>query len=136
MFYYVINISPVNHDPLDPVFKALASSHRRKLLDLLRDGPLTTSDLVAAFPELSRYAIMQHLAVLEKANLVVPEKQGRRRFNHLNPVPIQMISNRWINQYAGHWTQALTSLKASLETRRTPLDDRLPAQHSRKEPEE
>ncbi len=132
----MINISPVNHDPLDPVFKALASSHRRKLLDLLRDGPLTTSDLVAAFPELSRYAIMQHLTVLEKANLIVPEKQGRQRFNHLNPVPIQMISNRWINQYAGHWTQSLTALKASLEARRTPLDDQLPTHSLSEETEE
>ena len=112
-------------DPLDPVFKALASSVRRKLLDLLRDGPLTTGDLAAAFPELSRYAVMQHVGVLEKAGLVVPEKRGRRRYNHLNAVPIRMIYDRWVSQYAGHWATALTALKTELEHPLTPPDERL-----------
>lgn len=123
-------------DPLDPVFKALASSVRRKLLDLLKHGALTTSDLAAAFPELSRYAVMQHLGVLEKAGLVTTEKQGRKRYNHLNPVPIQRVYDRWVSQYAGHWTQALTALKDSLEARGRPLDDTLPtAPTPEKEPD-
>jgi len=102
-------------DFMDDVFKALASSVRRKLLDLLRSGPLTTGDLAAAFPELSRYAVMQHLGVLEKAGLVVPERVGRRRYNHLNPVPIQVIHDRWVSRYSGSWAQALTGIKHSLE---------------------
>ena len=105
-------------DFMDDVFKALAHSARRKLLDLLRSGPLTTGDLAAAFPELSRYAVMQHLGVLEKAGLVVPERVGRRRYNHLNPAPIQVIHDRWVSRYAGHWAGALTALKKSLETPR------------------
>jgi DNA-binding transcriptional ArsR family regulator len=115
----------MTEDDLDPVFKALASSHRRKLLDLLRDGALTTSDLVAAFPELSRYAVMQHLDVLESAGLVVVERRGRHRYNHLNPTPIQQVHDRWIGQYAGHWTGALTALKRSLEDENRPPDERV-----------
>ena len=117
----------MEHDPLDPVFKALASSVRRKVLDLLKDGPLTTGDLAAAFPELSRYAVMQHVGVLEKAGLIVPDKRGRRRYNHLNAVPIQQVYDRWVSSYAGHWSQALTALKATLERPQTPPDDRRPA---------
>lgn len=122
-------------DPLDPVFKALASSARRKLLDLLRDGALSTSDLVAAFPELSRYAVMQHLGVLEQAGLVVTEKQGRVRFNHLNAVPIQRVYDRWVSQYAGHWSQALTMLKHSIEAPGKPLDDSLPTHPPSEDPD-
>jgi len=122
-------------DPLDPVFKALASSARRKLLDLLKGGALTTSDLCAAFPELSRYAVMQHLGVLEKAGLVVSEKQGRTRYNHLNAVPIQRVYDRWVSQYAGHWSQALTMLKRSIESPSKPLDDTLPASRSEEDPD-
>lgn len=122
-------------DPLDPVFKALASSPRRKLLDLLRDGALSTSDLAAAFPELSRYAVMQHLGVLEKAGLVVTEKKGRVRYNHLNAVPIQRVYDRWVSQYAGHWSQALTMLKHSIEAPSKPLDDSLPTHPPTEDPD-
>lgn len=120
----MIYLSLVKNDPLDPVFKALASSVRRKLLDLLRDGPLTTGDLAAAFPEHSRYAVMQHIGVLEKAGLVVSEKRGRHRYNHLNAVPIQRIHERWVSRYAAPWTAALTALKTELERPATPPDDR------------
>ena len=122
-------------DPLDPVFKALASSARRKLLDLLKGGALTTSDLCAAFPELSRYAVMQHLGVLEKAGLVISEKRGRTRYNHLNAVPIQSVYDRWVSQYAGHSSQALTMLKQSIESPSKPLDDTLPVSRSQEDPD-
>jgi DNA-binding transcriptional ArsR family regulator len=113
-------------DPLEPVFKALASPWRRKVLDLLRDGPLTTSDLDAAFPELSRFAVMQHLKVLEEANLVIVRREGRQRFNHLNAVPIRQIYERWVSRFEGHWAGALISLKDMLEAPDTPGDDRRP----------
>ncbi len=113
-------------DPLEPVFKALASPWRRKVLDLLRDGPLTTSDLDAAFPELSRFAVMQHLKVLEEANLVIVRREGRQRFNHLNAVPIRQIYERWVSRFEGHWAGALISLKDMLEAPDKPGDERRP----------
>lgn len=91
---------------------------------MLRDGPLTTSDLHAALPELSRFAVMQHLTVLEEANLVIARREGRQRFNHLNAVPIRQVYERWVSNFEGHWAGALLSLKAMLEAPDTPGDDR------------
>jgi len=105
-------------DGAEPVWRALASPIRREILDILRDGPLTTGDLSKRFPELSRFAVMQHLGVLEEADLVVPVREGRRRFNYLNPVPIQQVYDRWVSRYMQPWTDALTSLKSELESRK------------------
>ncbi len=103
------------HDELDPVWRALASPHRRRILDMLRDGPLTTGALAAQVPELSRFAVMQHLKVLEEGELVVPRREGRKRYNHLNAVPIQRIQRRWVSRYSGQWADALLALKEELE---------------------
>ena len=102
-------------DALDPVWKALANPVRRKMLDLLRDGALTTGDLTAAFPELSRFAVMQHLDVLEDARLIVVRRVGRQRYNSLNAVPIRQIYERWVSRYEGHWASALLALRDTLE---------------------
>jgi DNA-binding transcriptional ArsR family regulator len=50
------------------IWKALGSPHRRALLDALKHGPRTTSALCDVLPQLSRYAVMQHLGVLEQAS--------------------------------------------------------------------
>ena len=104
-------------DELDPVWRALANPVRRAILDLLRDGSRTTGELVGFFPELSRFAVMQHLGVLTKADLVVVVRRGRERHNYMNPVPIQQIYDRWVARYMQPWTDALTSLKQGLEER-------------------
>ena len=104
------------HDDLEDVWKALSNPTRRAILDLLRPGPLTTGELADAFPELSRFAIMQHLGVLELAELVVARREGRRRFNYLNPVPIQQIHDRWVSRYTRPWTEALVDLRDELES--------------------
>ncbi len=104
-------------DDLLPVWKALANPLRREILDLLRDGPLSTGDLASRFRKHSRFAVMQHLAVLEKASLVVPHRQGRTRLNYLNPVPIQRIYHRWVSNYQEPWAESLVSLKGTLEQR-------------------
>ena len=85
------------------------------MLDILRDGPKTTGELAEEFPALSRFAVMQHLGVLEKGGLVVPRRQGRQRFNYLNPVPIQQIHDRWVSRYQQPWVESLVSLKDELE---------------------
>jgi DNA-binding transcriptional ArsR family regulator len=84
---YVIKMSPVPGS--EQVWKALSSPHRRAMLDALRDGPLTTTALCERLPELSRFAVMQHLGVLERAGVVLVRREGRERWNELNAVPIQ-----------------------------------------------
>ena len=111
---------PVDDDPsddLDAVWRALSNAIRRRILDVLQDGHRTTGELSDLFPELSRFAVMQHLKVLTEANLVVVVRQGRERHNYLNPVPIQQIYDRWVSHHMQPWTDALTSLKSELEAR-------------------
>ena len=79
------------------IWKALGSAHRRALLDALRDGPKTTSALCEVLPQLSRFAVMQHLGVLERAGVVLVRREGRERWNELNAVPIQRELERWLN---------------------------------------
>lgn len=102
--------------PDDDVWKALANPIRRAILDLLREGPETTGALAEHFPDLSRFAVMQHLSVLEAAELVLPRRRGRRRYNYLNPVPIQRIHDRWVSRYMKPWAEALVGLKDELES--------------------
>lgn len=104
------------HHDLEDVWRALANPVRRRILDLLRNGTRTTGDLADEFPDLSRFAIMQHLGVLETADLVIPRREGRRRYNYLNPVPIQQIHDRWVSRYTRPWTEALVDLRDELES--------------------
>lgn len=103
-------------EDLEPIWKALANPVRRAMLDELSDGPKTTGELDALFPDHSRFAVMQHLRVLERGGLVVYRRRGRERFNYLNPVPIQQIYHRWVSRYQQPWAEALTSLKWQLES--------------------
>jgi DNA-binding transcriptional ArsR family regulator len=102
-------------DDLDPVWRALASPLRRRMLDRLRAGPRTTGALAALFPRLSRFAVMQHLSVLEEARLVVARREGRERWNALNPVPIRRIYERWVRRYDEPFVTALTTIQARAE---------------------
>ena len=99
----------------DRVFKALGHQVRRQILDDLRDQPLTTGTLVAHFPELDRCTVMQHVKVLEDAELVIPVRRGRERWNHLNVAPIQEIHERWIGPHAAQAAGRLSKLKRDLE---------------------
>ena len=100
---------------MDEVFRALADPTRRGLLDALfvRDGQ-TQGELEAPF-EISRFGVMKHLAVLERAGLVVTRRSGREKLHFLNPVPIQLVHDRWVSKYAQGWTRALADLKTDLE---------------------
>ena len=102
-------------DKNDKIFKALAASSRRAMLDILKDQPQTTGDLCARFPGLDRCTVMQHLKVLEAADLVIVKRQGRERWNYLNPLPIKDIHDRWIGPYAAHAVNLLGRLKGELE---------------------
>ncbi|HEX4934832.1 MAG TPA: metalloregulator ArsR/SmtB family transcription factor [Gemmatimonadaceae bacterium] len=98
------------------MWRALANPLRRAMLDHLYAGPQTTSALADRFPGLSRFAIMQHLRVLEEAELVIARRDGRARYNYLNPIPIQRIADRWVSRYMRPWTEALVGLRDQLES--------------------
>ena len=97
------------------VFKALAGVDRRRILDLLKRGALTTSDICKELPWLNRCTVMQHLGVLEDARLVVARKEGRVRWNYLDVSPIQRIHERWIESYAMPSASLLSNLQQKLE---------------------
>ncbi len=99
----------------DRVFKALAGADRRRILDLLRDAPCTTSDLCSHLAHLDRTTVMQHLGVLEEAGLVFSQKRGRSRWNYLDVSPVQRIHERWISQYAAPSAALAHRLKCDLE---------------------
>ena len=99
----------------DAIFKALGNGTRRSILDTLRDQPLTTGSLVSLFPDLDRCTVMQHLKVLEGAELILVERRGRERWNHLNPLPIHAIHERWIGPHAKAAVGILARLKRDLE---------------------
>jgi DNA-binding transcriptional ArsR family regulator len=99
----------------DRVFKALADPTRRHLLDRLfeRDGR-TLGELVSEL-EMTRFGVMKHLRSLEDAGLVVTRRQGREKLHYLNPVPIRLVHDRWIDKYTEHRISALAELKTQLE---------------------
>lgn len=103
------------HEEYDRVFKALASHIRRQILDDLKDQPLTTGALCSHFPDLDRCTVMQHLKVLEAAELVIAERRGRERWNHLNAMPIQDIHDRWIGPHAAAAAGRLARFKQAVE---------------------
>ena len=99
----------------DKVFKALADSSRRRLLDRLRDkGGLTLGELCESH-DMTRQAVTKHLGLLEDANLVVTKKRGREKLHYLNPVPINEIYTRWTHQFEQKRLTALQNLKQALE---------------------
>jgi len=104
-----------NADKLDPVWKALSDPTRRAMLDILRDGPRTTTELVDAFPRLTRFGVMKHVDVLRKAGLVQTREVGRQRVNSLNATPIRQIYERWVGPFQELWTGQLLGLKEAIE---------------------
>ena len=106
---------PDDDDLLHAVFRALADPSRRYLLDLLfeRDGR-TLTELESELA-MTRFGVMKHLKVLEDASLVVTRKQGREKLHFLNPVPIRMIHDRWIDKFTERRIAALLDLKHELE---------------------
>jgi DNA-binding transcriptional ArsR family regulator len=99
----------------DRVFRALADPTRRLLLDRLfaRDGR-TLTELESGL-DMTRFGVMKHLRVLEEAGLVVTRRSGREKLHFLNPVPIRLVHDRWIDKYTERQVTALTDLKRQLE---------------------
>jgi DNA-binding transcriptional ArsR family regulator len=99
----------------DRVFRALADPTRRHLLDRLFESDGRTLTELDSELEMTRFGVMKHLRVLEEAGIIVTRRQGREKHHYLNPVPIRLIHDRWIDKYTEPRVSALAELKTRLE---------------------
>ncbi|HSN51547.1 MAG TPA: helix-turn-helix transcriptional regulator [Woeseiaceae bacterium] len=102
---------------MDALLQALGNESRRRMLDIVKAQPGIAVGSLAGKFDVSRIAVMKHLAVLEEANLIVSEKDGRVRKLYVNAVPIQLIHERWTTEYSAYWAGQLTRIKSISETR-------------------
>lgn len=100
---------------LDAVFLALASSARRQILDIVAATSGCTVGDVAAHFDMSRIGVLKHINMLEEAGLLLSDKFGRERLLQFNPVPLQLIHERWSDTYRDFWASRLTRLKYAIE---------------------
>ena len=105
----------MREDDLDGVWKALSDNTRRSILDLLRNGPRTTTEIVDAFPHLTRFGVMKHIDVLREAGLIHTREERRQRINSLNVVPIRQIYERWVGRFEELWSSHLLRIKEDAE---------------------
>ena len=111
---------------MDAVFSALSHPVRRAILDLLREKDGRTLSEIEGHLPMTRFGVMKHLKVLEDAHLVVARKVGREKYHYLNPVPIHEIGERWISRYATPFLRTMSSLKAQLEAKGSPMASNAP----------
>jgi DNA-binding transcriptional ArsR family regulator len=111
----VIKLAARPADDLDPVWKALSDPTRRAILDFLRERARTTTEIVDAFPHLTRFGVMKHLEVLRQSRLVSTREAGRQRVNSLNVVPIRQIYERWVGPFQELWSGELLGIKEIAE---------------------
>jgi len=102
---------------VDFLFAALAHRGRRRMLDLLMATPGMSVKALASQFDISRIAVLKHLQVLERADLVLSRKKGRTRHLFFNPVPIQLIHDRWTTKYSAFWSERMADIKDRVETR-------------------
>jgi DNA-binding transcriptional ArsR family regulator/uncharacterized protein YndB with AHSA1/START domain len=100
---------------MDDIFKALGDPTRRSILDALRarDGQTVTD--IEAISDLTRFGVMKHLGVLEEAGLITSRREGRFRYLHLNPAPLQQVVDRWVEPMLRPWARRVADLKSTLE---------------------
>lgn len=100
---------------MDVALHALAHRHRRRMLDIVGNAPGIAVGLVAKNFDVSRIAVMNHLAVLERAGLIISEREGTSRRLYLNATPIRSIYERWTTEFSGHWAAHLLDIKRVAE---------------------
>lgn len=103
------------------IWRALGDPTRRGILDQLSQGPRTTGSLVESFPDLSRFAIMKHLRILEDAHLITWRKMGRERWNSLNAIPLRLVYERWVSRLDDAHATSLTTLGRLAEAKHAPI---------------
>ena len=94
-------------------YAALAEPHRRQILDLLRNGERTVSELVGQL-SISQPGVSKHLRVLREAGLVEIRPDGRRRWYGLRPQPLAEV-DQWLEPYREYWAGRLDALERHLE---------------------
>ena len=99
----------------DRILKALGHAGRREILDLIKDEPHTTSELCLTLKKMDRCTVMQHLSVLEKADLILVKHRGKYRWNYINLFPIRELHDRWISKFSLDVIDILTKLKQDIE---------------------
>lgn len=104
----------------DLVFKALADPTRRDILDLLAQRPRTTGELALHFSKLSRFAVMKHLRVLHAAGLILITRNGRQRWNRLNPVPLREVLRRWVDRQQEFWADVMLNIRDAAQADNNP----------------
>ena len=102
---------------MNAVFQALAHESRRRMLDLIKEEPGISVGALAADFDVTRIAVMKHLTVLEDAQLIISEKDGRTRKLYFNAAPIQMIHDRWTTEYSAYWASQMTRIKYLTEAK-------------------
>jgi DNA-binding transcriptional ArsR family regulator len=125
---------PRDKDQLDPVWKALADPTRRAILDLLRERPRTTTEIVDTFPHLTRFGVMKHLDSLREAGLVNTREEGRQRWNSLNMFPIRQIYERWVTPFQEMWASQLLGIKNLAEQEQKDVEAKPRAPRKRTKP--
>ena len=106
-------------ESMNDLFHALASEPRREMLDIIKDRPGCSVMEVCRYFDVSRVAVMKHLAVLEKAGLLISQKTGRTRQLYFNAAPIQLIYERWTTEYSAMWAGRLTEFKRQVENKQS-----------------
>lgn len=106
-----------NNRDMDNIFRALAHRSRRRMLDIVKEQPGIGVGALASQFDVSRIAVMKHLAIIEAAGLLISEKQGRVRKLYFNVAPIQMIHDRWTTEYSAYWAGHLTRIKYLAEAK-------------------
>ena len=105
----------MNEETVDYVLYALSHASRRKILDIVKENPGCNVNAIARHFDTTRIAIMKHLKILQDADLLLSEKQGRSRLFYQNLVPIQLIYDRWTDKYGGFWAGQLADIKYKVE---------------------
>ncbi len=113
-------------DSHDGVWKALADGTRREILDVLAERAHTTGELAEQFDHLCRTNVMKHIGVLAKADLILVRREGRVRWNYLNPAPIQNVCDRWVRKHVKHLASAMSRLKDLAEEQERKNQDQNP----------
>ena len=103
-------------DDMDALFHALAHRDRRRIMDLVQNNPGSCVDDLGRHFDTSRIAILKHLRGLERAQLILSEKVGRKRLLYVNVVPIQLVYDRWATEYSALWASQMADLKYRIET--------------------
>lgn len=106
-------MSPRSKEQSNVVFAALSNPHRRKILDLLRDGERPAGDLVSAFPGLPQPAVSRHLRTLRDAGLVAVHPRAQQRVYSLQASKLREVDT-WVSQYREFWSERLDSLSTHL----------------------